>query len=123
MSIPFGGSALGGQESTAAIVRALCLFGPLLAVIVAARCSPPPPARIAAAILSSALNLAVLPAVNLLAVHLGWWNFQVEGAAVDGLPVDLMLGWVLLWGTLPALLPGRLPLVVTATALVWLDVA
>lgn len=107
--------------TAAGIVRGLGLFGPLLAVILAAVLRPPPPARIAAAILASAWTAAVLPAVNLLAVRQDWWSFHAAGGTAAGLPVDLLLGWVLLWGTLPALAAGRAPLAVTGCTLVWLD--
>jgi protein-S-isoprenylcysteine O-methyltransferase Ste14 len=114
-------NALADGETTAGIVRGLGLFGPLSAVILVAVLRPPPPARIAAAILASAWTVAVLPAVNLLAVQQEWWSFHADGGTVAGLPVDLLLGWALIWGTLPALAAGRQPLAVTGCTLVWLD--
>jgi protein-S-isoprenylcysteine O-methyltransferase Ste14 len=109
------------SQTAPAVVRGLGLFGPLFAVILAAVLRPPPPARMAAAILASAWTVTVLPAVNLLAVRQEWWSFHAEGGTVAGLPVDLLLGWVLLWGTLPALAAARLPLAVTVGGLTWLD--
>lgn len=114
-------TALATGGATAGVVRGLALFAPLFAVILAAALRPPPPARIAAAILASAWAATVLPVVGLVAVQQGWWSFAADGGTVAGLPVDLLLGWVLLWGTLPALTAGRVPLVVTGCALVWLD--
>jgi protein-S-isoprenylcysteine O-methyltransferase Ste14 len=102
-------------------VRAACLFLPVFAVILAAVHRPPPPARIGAAIVASAWNLAVLIGVNLLAVQAGWWSFDAKGATAAGLPVDLLLGWVLLWGTLPALAAPQLALAATGCGLAWLD--
>lgn len=114
-------NALANGGATAGIVRGLGLFGPLSAVILVAVLRPPPPARIAAAILASAWTVAVLPAVNFLAVQQEWWSFHADGGTVAGLPVDLLLGWVLIWGTLPALAAGRQPLAVTGCTLLWLD--
>jgi protein-S-isoprenylcysteine O-methyltransferase Ste14 len=115
-----GGTDLGLDPG---VVRAACLFLPLFAVILLAVRRPPSNARIAATILASAWNLAVLPGVNLLAVHAGWWSFHAEGATAAGLPVDVMLGWVLLWGAAPALAAWWNTLAVTVCALVWLDLA
>ncbi|GAA0933211.1 methyltransferase family protein [Nonomuraea longicatena] len=75
--------------------------------------------RIGAAVLATAWNLLALVPVNLA----GWWTFDVQGAAIAGLPVDLMLGWALLWGALPALAAPLAPIPLTAAALAWLDLA
>jgi protein-S-isoprenylcysteine O-methyltransferase Ste14 len=75
--------------------------------------------RIAAAILATGWNGLALVPVNLA----GWWTFDVEGAAIAGLPVDLMLGWALFWGALPALAAPLAPIPLTAAALAWLDLA
>lgn len=115
------GLAAGGVDP--GLLRAACLFLPLLAVVAAALRTPPPPARIAAAILASAWNAAILPAVNLVAVAAGWWSFHADGATAAGLPVDLLLGWILLWGTLPVLAAPQVRLVIVACSLAWLDLA
>ncbi|MFE3448287.1 methyltransferase family protein [Nonomuraea sp. NPDC059194] len=75
--------------------------------------------RIAAALLATGWNLLVLAAVNLA----GWWSFHAEGGVVAGIPVDLLLGWALLWGALPALAFPLAPVPLTAAALAWLDLA
>ncbi|WP_457030142.1 methyltransferase [Kitasatospora sp. P5_F3] len=110
-------------DSAPALIRAACLFVPLLAVVLAAALRRPDRAAIAAAIVGGAWQLALLPAVNLLAVQVGWWSFRAEGGTVAGMPVDLLLGWVLLWGVLPPLAADRLPWPLTAALLGWLDLA
>ncbi|MGP3922923.1 methyltransferase family protein [Streptomyces sp. 8N616] len=118
-----------GAEAGVALVRGACLFGPLVATAVAAGLRPPglrPPGRraVAAAILATAWNAVWLPAVNLLAVHMGWWSFAAEGGTAAGLPVDLLIGWALLWGALPVLAGAdRLPLPLVAAGLAWFDLA
>ncbi|WP_405017484.1 isoprenylcysteine carboxylmethyltransferase family protein [Kitasatospora sp. NBC_00070] len=106
-----------------ALIRAAGLFVPLLAVVLAAAVRRPGRADVAAAIVGGAWQLALLPGLNLLAGRLGWWSFQADGGTVVRLPVDLLLGWVLLWGVLPPLAAARLPWPVTAALLGWLDLA
>ncbi|WP_431044363.1 isoprenylcysteine carboxylmethyltransferase family protein [Streptomyces sp. P1-3] len=107
-----------------ALVRAVGLFAPLLATAAAAALRPPAQRTLAAAILATAWQVVWLPAVNLLAVHAGWWTFHAEGGTAAGLPVDLMLGWALLWGALPVLAGAdRLPLPLVVAALTWFDLA
>ncbi len=58
-----------------------------------------------AGMISSVWIAAVLPWVNDLCVHLGYWNFDVDhNISILGLPVSLYIGWILLWGFLPALI-------------------
>src|SRR5690606_31014346 len=52
----------------------------------------------------------------------GWWSFHAEGAVWQGMPVDLLLAWVLLWGALPALMLLLLPVPLVTGLLLWLDV-
>ncbi|MGW1372987.1 methyltransferase family protein [Streptomyces sp. NPDC002446] len=107
-----------------ALIRAACLFGPLLATGAVVARRPPDRQTIAAAILATAWNAVWLPAVNLLAAQCAWWTFHADGGTAAGLPVDLLLGWALLWGALPALSGAdRIPLPLLAAALAWFDLA
>ncbi|MER5866794.1 isoprenylcysteine carboxylmethyltransferase family protein [Kitasatospora sp. NPDC002040] len=124
MTLPAGSTAADAVVATGpALIRAACLFVPLLAVVAAAAVRRPTRAGIAAAIVGGAWQLALLPGVNLLAERAGWWSFGADGGTVAGLPVDLLLGWVLLWGVLPPLAADRLPWPLTAALLGWLDLA
>lgn len=71
---------------------------------------PGPRAR-AAALLSTAWNLSALLLLHLLALRYGWWRFEAEGGLFLGLPVDLYLGWALLWGAAPVLAFPSMPIV------------
>ncbi|MEW9528078.1 isoprenylcysteine carboxylmethyltransferase family protein [Microbispora sp. NPDC049125] len=106
-----------------ALIRGVALFAPLAAVWVAAAVRRPAEREVAAMILATAWNLAALAAVNAVALRAGWWSFHAEGAVVAGVPADLLLGWALLWGALPAHAARRLPVPLTAAALVWADLA
>lgn len=105
------------------LLRGAAVFGPLAAVLAAAAVRRPSERAIAAMILATAWNLLALALVNVLAVRAGWWSFSTRGAMVEGVPVDLLLGWALLWGALPARAARRLPLPLTVLALAWLDLA
>ncbi|WP_438490001.1 methyltransferase family protein [Streptomyces sp. S186] len=111
-------------EADPALIRAACLFGPLLATGAAALRRPPGRRTLAAAILATAWNVAWLPAVNLLAIDRAWWTFHVDGGSVAGLPLDLLLGWAILWGTLPVLAGAdRIALPLLTAGLAWFDLA
>ncbi|WP_415975358.1 methyltransferase family protein [Rhodococcus sp. 077-4] len=47
--------------------------------------------------------MSLLP-INALAVRLDWWSFGTDGLAWSEVPVDVILGWALLWGAVPILL-------------------
>jgi protein-S-isoprenylcysteine O-methyltransferase Ste14 len=76
---------------------------------------------------AGAVHLATLwTATSLLAIHSmaqtsGWWTFRFEGGGIFGMPVDLLIGWALLWGALPALLLLRMPLLLMMAILIALD--
>ena len=52
-------------------------------------------------------NFVALIGVNALAVHLGWWRFGAPGAHLLGVPVDVTLGWAVLWGIVAPLAAPR----------------
>ncbi|MFC4563548.1 methyltransferase family protein [Nocardiopsis mangrovi] len=105
-----------------ALIRAVALFGPLVAVLALVAAARPTARETAAAVVATAWNAVVLLPLNLVAIDAGWWTFHAEGAvARGGLPVDLWLGWSLLWGALPALLQRDLPAPLVVGVLTWLD--
>ncbi|GGM26328.1 methyltransferase family protein [Promicromonospora citrea] len=92
-----------GLDAAAAVVRGAGLGAPLLAVVVLCAWRPPGPRVVAAAITSTAWAALLLLALHHAAVERGWWTYHATGAVWRGLPVDLWLGWSLLWGAVPAL--------------------
>ena len=103
---------------TASLARAAALYVPLCITAAAWIATPPSPRERAAAFLATAWNLPALLAVHVLALRLGWWTYNTRGATLAGLPVDLYIGWAVLWGALPALAARRVRIgVVTAAAL------
>lgn len=75
-----------------------------------------PAGRVAAA-LASMWNAVWLSAVNAVAVAAGWWTFGTEGMMWAGVPVDVVLGWSVLWGAVPVLLMEWVNPVVTVGVL------
>ena len=108
-------------ELPALLVRGLGLFLPLVALIGLCLWRAPSHPETASMIVASGWALLTLVPLNLYAVHVGWWSFHAEGALWQGLPVDLTLAWVLLWGALPALLLRLIPVWPLVGLLVWLD--
>ncbi|MDV8024442.1 methyltransferase [Rhodococcus sp. IEGM 1330] len=72
-----------------------------------------------AAVLGLLWSAVSLLPINALAVRLDWWSFGTEGLAWSDVPVDVILGWALLWGAVPILLSrwvNPLPIVAVLVA-------
>ena len=91
------------------VIRALSLYVPLFAAFVLWNWRKPARAEATGAVLASAWNMPALLALNLLAGHFGWWRFNAIGGVFLGTPIDLWLGWAVLWGCVAALLFRRAP--------------
>jgi protein-S-isoprenylcysteine O-methyltransferase Ste14 len=74
------------------------------------------------ALLAFLWNVALLLAANFLAFAFGWWRFVVDERTLHGMPVDVLVGWALWWGAVPALALGRVPLALLVLAFAWIDV-
>lgn len=90
-------------EPTELLVRATALYLPIVVTVALVIHRQPDRRRVAAAVLATAWNLPALLAVNLVAQTLGWWRFQADAVTVSGVPVDLWVGWAVLWGAVPIL--------------------
>ncbi|GAA1460404.1 isoprenylcysteine carboxylmethyltransferase family protein [Nocardiopsis exhalans] len=109
-------------ELPALLVRGTGLLLPLLGIVALCLWRVPRQREVAAVIVASGWALLTLIPLNLVALRAGWWSFHAEGAVWLGMPVDLLLAWVLLWGALPALMLRLLPVPLVTGLLVWLDV-
>ncbi|GAB3694490.1 methyltransferase family protein [Nocardiopsis oceani] len=110
------------DELPALLVRGLGLALPVVALVALCLWRTPGQRETAAMIVASGWVLLTLIPLNLVAQREGWWSFHAEGAVWQGIPVDLLLAWVLLWGALPALMLRFLPVPLVTVLLVWLDV-
>lgn len=86
-----------------AILRSLGLYIPILAGFLLAFLKPRPRRIFPAALLGFVWTLPTLLALQLLNRHFGWWQFNAKGGIFRGMPVDLYIGWAVLWGILPVL--------------------
>ena len=99
------------------IIRAISLYAPLVFALICWNLRKVCRAEATGALLATAWNLPALLAVNLVAIHFGWWNFSVKGGTLFGMPVDLWIGWSAFWGTAAALLFHNTPLWTVAIVL------
>ena len=104
------------------LLRIAALYVPLSLLSTLWLWRRPEPRMLAGLLLAFCWNLPALFAVHLLAQATGWWTFAVGEPAAMGFPVDLYLGWALLWGPLPLLAFGRTPVAVVVAAGVMLDI-
>jgi protein-S-isoprenylcysteine O-methyltransferase Ste14 len=103
-----------------ALLRWLCLVVPVGLTLALWR---RPDRRTAGALLLSFLTAFVAVGLaNKLAMAAGWWRFTVADGLFLGVPLDLWLGWAVLWGPVPLLLRRRLPVWVVVLGYGWLDV-
>ncbi|MEV8377414.1 methyltransferase [Kribbella sp. NPDC056861] len=102
-----------------AVLRSLCLVVPVgLALVLWRR----PSRRMAGAALLAFLTAFVtIGLANQVAMAAGWWRFEVTEGLFLGVPLDLWLGWAVLWGPVPLLIRRRPPIWVVVVAYGWLD--
>ncbi len=112
----------------AALIRTLGLFLPASGALLLWAWRRPGRSLAAGVLLACAWNIPSLLGLHVLASAFDWWSFEAQGGLLLGLPVDLYLGWALLWGALPALAAPRLNLglllaLMLAFDLVWMPLA
>jgi protein-S-isoprenylcysteine O-methyltransferase Ste14 len=101
--------------------RVGALYVPMMAALLAGMVSGKRSKRFAACLLSALwvmTSLLVLQRVNEL---VGWWSFKGDGAVFCGMPGELYLGWVVLWGLVPQLSFQRLGIIWVAAAMAAVD--
>lgn len=98
------------------LVRALGLYLPIGLAALAWRHRAVPPREATGVMLAGVWNFVALIGVNIVAVRAGWWRFEATGALLFGIPLDMLLGWTVLWGVVAPLLAQRVPLVAIALA-------
>ncbi|MDI1463219.1 methyltransferase [Catellatospora sp. KI3] len=116
---------------TLTVARYACLVLPLAALGGAALTALRPGARTpdpaqrrrlrGAALLSFIAAATGIAALDTVAQRLGWWSYTPVDGAWRGLPVDLWLGWAVLWGPVPVLAHRALRTPLALLLLLWLD--
>lgn len=105
------------------IVRAAWVYVAVVCVAAAWIWRRPSPRAVTGALLASAWCLPLVLALNLAAVRFGWWSFEAHGGLLLGVPVDVSLAWVVLWGAVPALAFPTLALPALLLIAIVVDVA
>jgi protein-S-isoprenylcysteine O-methyltransferase Ste14 len=103
------------------LIRAVALFGPVGATAALAAWRRPSRALATGAMLATAWAAPALLALHVAAAGAGWWRYEAQGGLAAGMPVDLLIGWMLLWGAIPVLAFPRGPLVAPVATVLLLD--
>lgn len=104
-------------------LRAGALYVPVVAAMLAGRFHRQPPRQFAACLLSFLWTLPSLVLLQRLNDLAGWWTYSTDGPVFCGMPLELYLGWVVLWGIVPQLSLPRTRLWLLAAVMVGLDLA
>ena|SRR2546427_5730358 len=81
----------------------MALYGPVMAAITLAVFRPRAGRLFPAALVGFVWTLPSLLAIQLMNLHFGWWQFHAQDGLFREMPLDLYLGWAVLWGALPIL--------------------
>ncbi len=92
------------------LLRAIALYVPLAALGTVWWWRRPGHRARTGAFLATVWNVPMLLGLQVLASYASWWQFQPGGGDLVGLPLDTYLGWIILWGALPAIALPKLPL-------------
>ena len=107
-----------------ATIRVAVLYLPLAAAMLAGLLRRRRQRMFAACLLSLLWTLPALLILERINLILNWWSFQPSEPALLGVPLELFLGWAVLWGVFPQLAFRELDLpeviVLMGTADLWL---
>ena len=92
------------------IIRALGLYLPLVLATALIQQKVRTHRQIATLLAGLCWSFCSLLLLQILNQQFLWWRFHAVGGLLRGMPIDLYLGWVLLWGVLPNLVLPRAPI-------------
>ncbi len=107
----------------APVLRVGALYGPMVLAAAAyqvRRREPKQFVGVLLALLWALPSLVVLQRLNQLA---GWWSYAPSEAMLRGMPLELLLGWAVLWGVVPQLAFPHAPVWRTALLMGAFDLA
>jgi len=103
-------------------VRAGSLYLPILAALAAGLHRRPSAKRLTGCLLGFLWALTSLVLLQRLNALCGWWSFSAaDDVWFCGMPLELYLGWAVLWGVAPQLLFRRMPLLAVVAVMTCLD--
>jgi protein-S-isoprenylcysteine O-methyltransferase Ste14 len=104
-------------------IRVGSLYLPLTLVCIAAALGGRRPRMFASSLLSLLWTAPALLLAQKLNAIFGWWQFARADIGFSGMPLELYLGWTVLWGLLPQIALRRLPCWLSAIIMTLLDLA
>jgi len=105
------------------LLRALILLGPAVVCVGLWMWRRPSGRSFTGMCLATLWQLPPLLLLNIIAADVGWWSFSAEGGLLWGVPMELLAGWMLLWGAIPAMAFPRLNPVAIGIGALLLDLA
>lgn len=97
------------------------LYLPLITALILALARRRSKRRFAACLLGFLWTMPALLLLQLLNLRMHWWSFPVVEAGIRGMPLELYVGWIILWGILPTLAFSRLRLAWVAAVMAGFD--
>ena len=101
--------------------RAGALYVPVVLALLAGTLQKRRPRQFAACLVSGLWVLSSLLAVQRLNEWAGWWSYPDAGILFRRMPLELYLGWVVLWGLVPQLAFPRLAIGWSAAMMIAAD--
>ena len=105
------------------IIRALGLYLPMVVAAALVWQRVRTHRQVAALLAGLCWSVCSLLLLQILNQQFLWWHFHAVGGLLRGMPVDLYLGWALLWGVLPILCLPRAPIWMVPGLFLALDLA
>ncbi len=106
---------------TELILRSVLSLAPIGLAVGIALAQRPSRRGLAGVLVALLWNTWSLLAVNLVAIHFGWWAFDASLPSFMGVAIEPWLGWTILWGAFLPLAASERPLVPIIVAVFWLD--
>jgi protein-S-isoprenylcysteine O-methyltransferase Ste14 len=97
------------------------MYLPLMVVVLARVVEGKKPRRFAAGLLGLLWTVPALVGLQRLNGVWGWWTYADSGAMLRGMPLELLVGWGILWGVVPAMALGKMRTVWVVALLAALD--
>src|SRR4051794_1710948 len=104
------------------LIRLTCLLIPPLALGILCAWRKPDARTATAGLLAVVWNMFALLLIQFWFGSAQWWTFGTIGGHLLGFPVDLCIGWAVLWGPLILVALPRTPLLIVAAMAAYLDI-
>src|SRR6185295_17942793 len=103
------------------LARAALLLVPCLLLSVLWIAMRPSPREMTGAMLALLWNVPLVLLVNVAAIRFGWWQFAAGERMLLGMPIDVLIGWAVFWGPVPAIALRRVNLLFVVGLFAWID--